>query len=297
MKIFVTGITGFIGRRLLETFSPSDEIYVLCRRDTGNLPGHVHVIQGDLESSDELFSRLVTIRPDVCIHLAWEGIPDYGFEQSLRNLEHSSRLLRHLVEECGCKKIIATGSCWEYGKTFGSCCEDDPCQGGNYFVWAKRALCDFGLILASRYQISFIWTRLFYVYGIGQRSGSLIPTITEALLKGERPAIQTPSNSSDFVYVDDVVDALFQIARQDTITGIYNLGTGMTVPVWKVCEIIERSLGREPSCSIHMKSIDSPVTSDFCADTTKTESILNWRASTNLEEGIGQYLKTFGVRN
>jgi len=297
MKIFVTGITGFIGRRLLDQFSPCDEIYVLSRKVPGNLSGHVHVIQGDLVSSDELFSQLVTIRPDVCIHLAWEGIPDYGFEQSLRNLEHSSRLLRHLVEECGCKKIIATGSCWEYGKSFGSCREDDPCQGGNYFVWAKRALCDFGLILASRYQISFIWTRLFYVYGPGQRSGALIPTITEALLKGEPPTIQTPSNSNDFVYVDDVADALLQIARQDTITGIYNFGTGETVPVWKVCEIIERVLGHEPTCSIYLKSIDSPVTSDFFADTTKTESFLNWCASTSLEEGIGQYLNAMGVRD
>jgi len=70
----------------------------------------------------------------------------------------------------------------------------------------------------------------------------------------------------------------------------------VTVPVWKVCEIIERSLGYEPTCAIQMKSIDSPATADFCADTTKTASFLNWCASTSLEEGIGQYLKTLGVR-
>ena len=135
------------------------------------------------------------------------------------------------------------------------------------------------------------------MYGPGQRSGSLIPTITEALLNSKQPAIQTPSNANDFVYVDDVADALLQIARQNAITGIYNLGSGKTVPVWKVCEIIERTLGHEPPCAIHMKSMNCPVTANFYASTEKTKSSLGWCASTSLEEGISQYIKSVGVRD
>src|SRR5271157_2878343 len=160
MKIFVTGITGFIGKRLPAQFSVSDEIYVLSRRNPGMFTGNVHVLWGDLDQPDDIFSRLADIRPDVCIHLAWGGIPDYGFEQSFRNLKNSTALIRHLAEKCGCKKIIVPGSCWEYGKSFGSCREDEPCQGGNYFVWAKRALWDFGQMLAARNQIAFVWPRL-----------------------------------------------------------------------------------------------------------------------------------------
>jgi nucleoside-diphosphate-sugar epimerase len=298
MKIFLTGSTGFIGSRLLGKLPSSDEIYALYRRDPGTLPENIRILQGDLDSPDDLFFRLSEIRPDVCIHLAWEGIPDYGYKQSLRNLEHSSKLMQHLVEECGCKKIIAAGSCWEYNKAFGPCSESDPgSHGGNHFVWAKRSLCDFGLMLASRYKISFFWTRLFYVYGPGQRSGSLIPTIAEALLKGVPPNIQTPSNANDFVYVDDVADAMIQLVYREVLTGIYNLGTGYSVPVWKVCEILERSLGYEPSCAAQMKALNKSVTADFWADTTKSSLFLKWRASTTLEEGIGQYIRTIGVRN
>jgi len=297
MKIFVTGISGFIGRRLQEKFSPGDEIYAIYRRDPGTLPENIRVISGDLDSPDDLFIRLSVIRPEVCIHLAWEGIPDYGFNQSLRNLENSSKLMQHLVENCGCKKIIAAGSCWEYNKSFGPCDEKDPgSPGGNHFVWAKRSICDFGLMLASRYKISFLWTRLFYVYGPGQRSGSLIPTLTETLLKGETPNVQTPSNANDFVYVDDVADAMIHLVYREVPTGIYNLGTGRSVPVWEVCEILERSLGYAPSCAAQMRKIHNPATADFWAETTKIESVLDWHARTSLEKGIEQYLIPLKVK-
>ena len=136
-------------------------------------------------------------------------------------------LMQHLVEKCGCKKIIAAGSCWDTTNLLVPVNENDPVShGGNHFVWAKRSICDFGLMLASRYQISFLWTRLFYIYGPGQRSDSLIPTITEALLKGDRPDIRTPSNANDFVYVDDVADAMIHLVYREVPSGIYNLGTG-----------------------------------------------------------------------
>ncbi len=49
MKILVTGITGFIGKRLLPLLeSTGEEIAVLCRRIPAGLPGSIRVIEGDL---------------------------------------------------------------------------------------------------------------------------------------------------------------------------------------------------------------------------------------------------------
>lgn len=292
MKILLTGNTGFIGRRLLERFSQSDEIYVLTRTlSTLNLP-NVQPIVGDLNSPGDIFESLLSIRPEACIHLAWQGIPDYGYCQSQQNLAQSTTLLNHLVEKCGCRKIIATGSCWEYNKTFGPCRESDPLTyGTNYFVWAKQSLCNFGRVLANKNDISFIWTRLFYVYGPGQRAGSLIPTISAALINGTSPDIQTPSNANDFIYVDDVADALLRFLYTNVETGIYNVGTGSATPVWKICEMIEHSLGRKLSCASNLKKIDKPATANFWADISKTTSVLKWQAGTGLEEGIQKYLK------
>ena len=139
MKILITGVTGFIGQNLLPKLNAVDQIFVVSRKFVKGLPAHISVIEADLNEPADLFERLKSIRPDVCVHLAWEGIPDYGFDISRRNLCQASALWRHLVEECGCSKIVATGSCWEYGKSFGVCKEEDECP--NKFLFYMGQTC------------------------------------------------------------------------------------------------------------------------------------------------------------
>ncbi len=292
MKILITGATGFIGQRLLLQTSAADEVFVVCRKPLTGLPAHVSVIEADLNEPAGLLDRLKVIRPDVCVHLAWEGIPDFGYNMSLKNLQHGSALLRCLVEECGCRKIVMAGSCLEYGKTFGPCHENEAITLDSYFVWAKHALYNLGRLLASKYNVSFIWFRLFYVYGPGQRAGSLIPMMADALKKNEHPLVKTPHNANDFIHVDDIAEALMLMVHKDVPTGIYNLGSGRSVPVWKVCEHLERAMGRELFCSKRLREAQVQPTADFWADMSKTTHALGWSPKIDIEEGLRRYVKT-----
>jgi nucleoside-diphosphate-sugar epimerase len=294
MKIFVTGISGFIGSHLWEYFSPDDDIYVLARKSVEvTTPGlRVTVLQGDLSAPAGVFDALKKIRPDACLHLAWEGIPDLGYENSFKNLQQSALLLRFLAEECNCRKIIAAGSCFEYGKNFGPCREDEAVLLNSYFVWAKNALYNLGSLLASKHSISFNWFRFFYVYGPGQRSGSLIPTLAASLMEGQAPSVKTPLNANDFIYVKDIAQALVLAAHQELATGIYNLGTGISVPVWKVSEMLEDGMGLSKKFSGEMKCSTVPASADFWADTSKVEAALGWSPPTSLAEGLKQYLSS-----
>jgi len=295
MKIFITGLTGFVGQSLAHFLDPLDEIYALC--PPGEiLSGGVRVVDGDLNDPKSFAGRLEEIRPDVCIHLAWEGIPDYSFEMSRRNLDQGIALFRLLVEKCGCRKIIAMGSCWEYGQSLGACREDVSAPVHSYFAWAKRSLCDFGMTLAALKQISFIWLRAFYLYGPRQKETSLIPAISTTLLRGEAPEIRMPQNAHDFIYVDDAAKAMAAVVRKEAPSGVYNLGTGQATYVWKICEGIEKALGQKP---IHAKALqdrDVKTAENFWADTKKTETFLGWCATTGIEEGIKKYIETLEAK-
>jgi len=292
MRILVTGLTGFIGQRLLPQFGLTDEVFAICRKTMTGLPDNVSVIEADLNETGRLFDQLKIIRPEACVHLAWEGIPDYGFNISRRNLEQASALWRHLIEECGCLKIIAAGSCWEYGKSFGACREDEKISTESYFTWAKHSLTDLGEMLAAEYKCSFIWTRLFYAYGPGQHGASLIPMMAEALKKNEPPMVKTPQNANDFIYVDDIAEALILAVHKNIPTGIYNLGSGRSVPVWKICEYLEKAMGRQPVYAQQLREVKIQPTADFWADTSKSTSVLGWVPKIDIEEGIQRYIKS-----
>jgi nucleoside-diphosphate-sugar epimerase len=296
VKILVTGITGFIGQRLLSCISDTDQVFVICRKPLSGLPANVSVVLGDLNEPAKLFEKLKGIRPEVCIHLAWQGIPDFGFDMSQLNLNQSSALWRYLVEECGCSKIISTGSCWEYGKSFGVCREDDKTSTDSYFTWAKHSLADFGAVLAAKYKMTFIWTRIFYAYGPGQRDGSLIPMMAQALKNNEKPMIKTPSNANDFIQVDDIAAALAMFTQKNVPTGVYNLGSGQSVPVWKVCEHLEEAMGRKPLYAKQLHELEVKPMADFWADMSKSTQVLDWHLKINIQEGIRRYVKSMEIK-
>ena len=78
-KIAVTGASGFIGRHVLRTLSvdASASVTAVSRRQAGDwLPGGVRHVRVDLsDSATTVYDTLG--RPDVLIHLAWGGLPNY----------------------------------------------------------------------------------------------------------------------------------------------------------------------------------------------------------------------------
>ncbi|NQT26137.1 NAD(P)-dependent oxidoreductase, partial [candidate division KSB1 bacterium] len=236
--------------------------------------------------------------PEVCIHLAWKGIPDYSADISKSNLDNSINFLNFIVRETDCRKVIISGSCFEYGKTKGACKESDTVQTTSFFAWAKQSIYHYASLLCEQAAINLIWFRIFYVYGPGQRAGSLIPGIINKFNKGKHPDIMKPHNKNDFVYVEDVARA-FQIAATNKIpSGIYNLGSGISTSVYEVCKTAELLITGQATMSEQLRDAykEQKVT-DFWADISKTTQTLGWMVSTSLEEGIKNHINALTMDN
>ena len=101
MKVAVTGATGFIGRHVLaELETRSVESIALVRPSTAKtlVPSSCRVVQLDLHNVPPNAFELMGC-PDVLIHLAWGGLPNY---KSLHHYESELpaqyRFLKSLVE-------------------------------------------------------------------------------------------------------------------------------------------------------------------------------------------------------
>ena len=292
MKLLITGGTGFIGKSLLKEldFSSKDfNVLALSRSPLFDFSSsNVEWFKCDLLDVTSFKDKIAEFKPEVLIHLAWDGIPDFSFEKCLLNLNASINLVNSVLEIGSIKRVITTGSCFEYNKSIGICSESDECKPKDYFTWSKNTFREYLQIETSKRKIKFGWARLFYVYGPNQREGSLIPTILKDLKESKSPNIRTPLNANDFVYVDDVARGIISMLNEDFISGIYNLGSGNSTPVIKICEMVELELYNQVILSKQLidRAKNSEKSVDFYADIEKSTEKLKWTPKINLKEGI-----------
>ena len=294
MKLLVTGATGFIGHYLVKKLIEQGHTILAISRSealasTNEYSGKLQYLKSSLKLENNAIERIKEFEPDVLIHLAWEKIPDFSFETSFENLQNHIAFFRQLFSIASLKKFLVTGSCWEYNKKMGICKESDICMSSNYFTWAKNSLRDFLQFECLQKKINFIWPRIFYVYGPQQRKGSLIPTVIDNIQNGLVPGLKTPSNSNDFIYVEDVAEALMRFALNTVSSGIYNIGKGESTPVIDIVSTIEIFLNSKETLTSALLENTSNSTIkgiDFWADMTKTNSALKWQPKTSLVIGI-----------
>ncbi|HCE45340.1 MAG TPA: hypothetical protein DET40_17510 [Lentisphaeria bacterium] len=296
MRVLVTGADGFIGGHVLERLLASGhEVLAVALGETEVSSGFKSVkwFFGDISNTSEIKKHVISYDPEAMIHLAWEGIPDYGYDMSRRNIDISLGISNLVIDNSCCRKIISTGSCWEYGNRKGVCMESDAIAADSYFSWAKSSVNGYLGIKCKEHKIDFKWLRLFYVYGPGQKEKSIIPSIIRAFTEGRHPEIRNPANRNDYIYVKDVADAIFLALEKNTDNIIYNVGSGRSVPAYEVAGTI----------ASEMKCVYEPGTGsgngqheDFWADTTRIHSDLGWKPEYSLEKGILETIRYFKKR-
>lgn len=303
MRIFITGGTGFVGSRITEKLaSEGHTLFLLSRRKKTKIPvfkhsGQINVVKADLKDIKKLKSALKKFRPQATIHMAWEGIPDYGPEMSIKNLYYGLNLI-NLLTEIKCKIFISTGSCWEYGTAVGKLSEDIPSKPFNAFTAAKNSLYWLGKEIAEKNGMRFIWTRLFYVYGPGQRKKSLIPYLINCAKTGKRPEIKNPFAKNDFIYVNDVAEAICMLLKNCKQSGVYNIGSGKLASVKKIIEIIAEKLNLQKEYKRNIISNPNEVSAtDFYADVSKIKKEIGWKPKTNIVEGIQKMIDYYFSKN
>ena len=147
--------------------------------------------------------------------------------------------------------------------------------------------------LAEKYSkdnVSIIGLRYFNVYGKGQTDSyaGVITKFINRLNQGKSPIIfGSGTQLRDFIFVEDVALANIAAMQSNVKNGFFNIGTGITTSIQQLAKImIELSnLKLEPQ---YEKALDGDVQSSQ-ADTGLTESMLKWKYSMGLREGLSKF--------
>lgn len=285
MKIFVTGGTGFIGKFVVRKLNNGKHtILILTRNKQNSSTDNISFIKGDMADLPKWKDQLKRFEPDAAIHLAWEGIPDYGAENSIKNLKLSLDLLELLIA-IKCQTILTTGSLWEYGDQSGKLSEDMPIKPFNAFTAAKNSLNWLGSELAKEEKINFIWTRLFYVYGPGLKRESLIPYLIKCAKENRKPEIRNLNARNDFIFVEDVADAICELILKCHKSDVFNIGSGRLTSVQYIAEKIYETFKMKKQFNRGKQKQLDFLDSSF-ADISKIRRETDWKPWIDIDQGL-----------
>ena len=299
-RALVLGATGFIGRRVVRALAGADAVVTASGRDIAGLNAlrtayGVRAIPCDLARDADLRELVFSARPEVTFNLTGYGVsraehdPDVA---QLINTELPQRLVRGLTmletDTWPGQRLIHAGSALEYGDVGGSLAEDGPAEPATLYGRTKLAGTR-ALAAESRATgLSAVTARLFTVYGPGERSGRLLPTLIQSARSGAAVQLTAGNQRRDFVYVDDTAEALMRLAAcRDVHHDTVNVATGVLITVREFVERAASVLGLVPAQLLfgRVATRSDEITHDPVSNARLRETT-GWTPTVSIELGV-----------
>lgn len=227
--------------------------------------------------------------PDVFMHVGWGAMANPESPFHLEENVQAGKILIRTLFELGLSKFVFLGSMNEYGGRVGSLAENMKPEGRlTNYAKGKIQVAEFGLEAARRFKRTFVHIRPFYVFGAGQRRGSLINDLYQSYKLGQAPALGPCDYYRDYIYVEDVVDGIRRISEIAESTTA-NLGSGNVIKLKDFVTLFWTALGGSKDTlrfGSHPKRPGEPEQPRSYADLTRLKELTNWVPTRSIEDGI-----------
>jgi len=279
-KVLVTGATGFIGNYVIHELLKNNYHVIATsvssekarQKDWYKAVSYIPFNLKAVSEKKNYYSLFNS--PDLLIHLAWEGLPNYKESFHLtENLPKQFAFLQNLVQH-GLTDVTITGTCFEYGMQEGCLSEDLPSMPSNSYAIAKNKLRVLLNELDSNIPFQLKWARLFYMYGQGQNPNSLLSQLQLALDRGDNVFNMSPGDQlRDYLPVEKVAEYIVRIATQTDNTGIINCCSGVPVTVKQLVENYLADKGKSIELNLGYFPYSDLEPRNFWGDIKKLKSI------------------------
>lgn len=301
MNFLVTGAAGFLGaglaNRLAQMGHAVRGLDDLSSGDPARLLPQVLLTRGDVNDRPKLWTLLQSVE---CVyHLAARvSVPEstlYPREYNAVNVGGTVSLME-AMRDVGVKRVVLVSSGAVYGNQAVQPLHEamSPNPRSPYAV-SKLAAEYYVRTIGALWGIETVALRVFNAYGPHQplpaAHAPVIPRfLRQALTGGSLVVHGDGAQTRDYVFLDDVLDALVAAATAQTVDRlVINVGSGREVSVRQLVDCVNEVTGRTLDV-IYAHSDDGGV-SRMCADLTLAGQKLSFQPRVSLAEGLRLTLK------
>jgi UDP-glucose 4-epimerase len=298
-RVLVTGAGGFIGQRLVRRLVRAGAL-VWAGLAPDEAPERVAALTEqveqqtfDLRDAEAVQTAMEEVSPRVVFHLAAVGVTDPQIDPALALAVNAGGTVHLLeaVKERDVERVVLVGTCYEYGARESSIEGLDPL---NAYAASKVAAWAFGRMYWRVHGLPVVTVRPFQVYGPGQPAHTLVPAAIDAALAGRDFPMTPGEQERDFIFVEDIVSGMLAAARAAGIEGeSLDLGTGRVHSARQVVERIWAVTGARGQVLPGALPYRTGAVMHSVADADRTARLMDWRATTALDEGLRQTIQGF----
>ncbi len=293
-NILIVGGTGFIGYHLAISCVKKNFSVTCISTKIPSIKRRVKkakYIRLDISNKKEV-KKKITQTYDYVVNLG--GYVNHKDKKKTYNSHFiGCRNLADIFMEKKLKAFVQMGSSMEYGKNTSPLNETFKCNPSSIYGEAKFLASKLLLQKYKKNQFPIIILRLFQAYGPHQDVNRLIPIIINGCLKNEKIACSTGEQLRDFVYIDDVIKAIFLSLKSKKALGkIINIGFGRPKKVKNVIQMIKNIIGKgHPEFGkIKMRKDEIKV---LYPNLSKAKKILRWRPKVKLNNGLKKTIRYY----
>jgi len=297
-RVLLTGAAGFIGSNLLRRLTELGAEVVAVDNLSIGTKENIKFFAGELYLLDVSERRFVELMKkhdfDFIFHfgapssvILFNKDPEKTFRETISGFLN----IMEVAVETECRKVIYPSSGSVYGGVPPPQSEDTIPKPINLYGIAKFTCEEIANYYSQTKGVRSVGLRIFAGYGPGEdHKGEIASPVTiflKSVLKDKNPIIfGSGTQSRDFVYIDDIIEAIMRCAERD-VPSIINVGSGKAYSFNDVIKLINELLGK----SVKPKYVLKPV--NYLEKTQADTTLMTKALAINplgLEEGLKKYV-------